>query len=281
MLNRNVIAVHYNERVLADTTGYSPSALKPMPVVRAWLAHGLPIELRPVQPVSPADLRLAHDAAYVQRILTCRADNGFGTRSARVATSLPYTTGAMCDAVITALDRGVACAPVSGFHYARADAANGFCTFNGLIVAARKALARPDVRRVLILDCDMHLGDGTDAIIHAFGLADVIDNVSFGRWYHRPSQARDYLDRLDDHLERLNDYDLVLYQSGADVHVDDPLGGVLTTEQMILRDRKVFEAACRQRVPIAWNLAGGYQDPIDKVVDLHVGTMRECARVYA
>jgi hypothetical protein len=63
--------------------------------------------------------------------------------------------------------------------------------------------------------------------------------------------------------------------------VDDPLGGVLNTEQMILRDRKVFEAAGRRRVPIAWNLAGGYQDPLDKVVDLHVNTMRECARVYS
>ena len=74
--------------------------------------------------------------------------------------------------------------------------------------------------------------------------------------------------------------DNVLYQAGADVHVDDPLGGVLTTEQMIERDQIVFEAARASEIPIAWNLAGGYQTPLSKVVDLHVNTLRECVRSF-
>ena len=62
------------------------------------------------------------------------------------------------------------------------------------------------------------------------------------------------------------------------MHVDDPLGGVLTTEQMVERDRIVFAAARASETPIAWNLAGGYQEPLAKVVGLHVNTLRECVK---
>ena len=58
------------------------------------------------------------------------------------------------------------------------------------------------------------------------------------------------------------------------------LGGVLTTQQMIERDRIVFDAARAQGTPIAWNLAGGYQEPLAKVIELHVNTMRECVKVF-
>jgi hypothetical protein len=66
----------------------------------------------------------------------------------------------------------------------------------------------------------------------------------------------------------------------ADVHVDDPLGGVLSTEEMIERDRLVFGAARSTGTPIAWNLAGGYQEPLERVIALHVNTMRECVKVF-
>jgi hypothetical protein len=62
--------------------------------------------------------------------------------------------------------------------------------------------------------------------------------------------------------------------------VDDPLGGVLSTEEMIERDRLVFGAARSTGTPIAWNLAGGYQEPLERVIALHVNTMRECVKVF-
>jgi acetoin utilization deacetylase AcuC-like enzyme len=71
-----------------------------------------------------------------------------------------------------------------------------------------------------------------------------------------------------------------LYQAGGDVHGDDPLGGVLDSDQMRQRDRVVFEAASNAKVPLAWNLAGGYQVPVSKVIRLHVTTMEECVRAY-
>ena len=206
--------------------------------------------------------------------------NGFDNRRADVARSLPWTTGAMLAGACEALRGGVACAPVSGFHHAHYAAGGGFCTFNGLMVTARALLSEGIVRRILILDCDQHFGDGTEQILLQLDLAGKVENVSFGRWFGAPRDADAYLAELRQQVSRFSDFDIVLYQAGADVHVEDPMGGVLTTEQMIERDRIVFEAAAQAGVPIAWNLAGGYQEPLLRVVELHVNTMRCCAQVY-
>jgi acetoin utilization deacetylase AcuC-like enzyme len=179
-----------------------------------------------------------------------------------------------------ALEVGCACAPVSGFHHAQYDSAAGFCTFNGLVITAQKLLAEGTVQRVLILDCDMHYGDGTEEIVERLRLTESITNVTFGRWFHQPSHANAYLRRLRETVAGFDVFDLILYQAGADLHVDDPLGGVLTTEQMIERDQIVFDAARVSETPIAWNLAGGYQSPLRKVLDLHDNTMRACAAAY-
>ena len=148
------------------------------------------------------------------------------------------------------------------------------------MVTANALLAEGLIRRVMILDCDQHFGDGTEQILEQLDLEGTVENVSFGRWFGAPRDADAYLTGLNQQVSRFADFDLVLYQAGADVHVEDPLGGVLTTEQMIERDRVVFEAAVEAGVPIAWNLAGGYQEPLSRVVELHVNTMRCCAIAY-
>jgi acetoin utilization deacetylase AcuC-like enzyme len=275
------IPVFYSESMLAETDSFSPSAGKPRDVVGAWRLTGLPIAVNAFTPASQVDLCLAHDPAYVRGILSGELVNGFGDISLEVARSLPFTSGAMMAAASAALEMGCACAPVSGFHHAGYDSASGYCTFNGLMVTAESLLRSCSVRRVLILDCDMHYGDGTDAILTRLGRDGAIENATFGRWFHQPRQASAYLARLRETVARFGEFDLVLYQAGADVHVDDPLGGVLSTDEMIERDRVVFEAARAFETPITWNLAGGYQEPLAKVVALHVNTMRECARVFA
>jgi len=274
------IPVYYSENLLADADSFSPSAAKPRPVVAAWHEAHLPIAQQSFAPAEEIDLCLAHDPAYVRGVLTSALPNGFGNTRADVARSLPYTSGAMIAAARAALGSGCACAPVSGFHHAQYDTGGGFCTFNGLIVAAQKLIDESGLQRILILDCDMHYGDGTDDIIERLALQPCIDNCTFGQWFNTPQEAPAYLAKLRDVAARFEDYDLILYQAGADVHVDDPLGGVLTTTQLIERDRTVFAEAHRAAVPIAWNLAGGYQEPLDRVTVLHVNTMRECARIY-
>jgi len=82
-------------------------------------------------------------------------------------------------------------------------------------------------------------------------------------------------------MEQFSDCEVILYQAGADPHINDPLGGWLTTEQLAERDRLVFETAKAMNLPIAWNLAGGYQKDIRKVLDIHDNTMRACWAVYS
>jgi acetoin utilization deacetylase AcuC-like enzyme len=275
-----MIPVFYSDKALADSGSFSPSAGKPKHVVESWQAARLPIEIHSVDPATVEDLCLAHDRGFVTSILECTALNGFGNKRPDVARSLPYTTGAMINAACSALEDGVACAPVSGFHHAGYSSAQGFCTFNGLMVTAIKLLRQKKLTKVLILDLDQHYGNGTDDIIEHLGLESVVTNLTFGAWYGAPEDALAYLAQLRTEVQKFMEYDLVLYQAGADLHVDDPLGGVLDSDQLRERDRMVFESASSAGVPIAWNLAGGYQDPISKVVRIHHATMEECVRAY-
>jgi len=169
---------------------------------------------------------------------------------------------------------GFACAPCSGFHHAGYDYPGGFCTFNGLIVTA-VALKKEGVSRVGILDFDQHYGDGTDDIIGRLKL-DWITHYTAGRDYKRVNQADEFLSAIPAIVETMTDCDVILYQAGADPHIDDPLGGWLTTEQLARRDSLVFLTAARLKLSVAWNLAGGYQTPLDKVLDIHDNTLSAC-----
>jgi len=148
------------------------------------------------------------------------------------------------------------------------------------MIASAKLLRAGRVRRVLILDCDFHYGNATDEIIERLSLANEVEHATYGTWYRSKSHAKLYLQQLARTIQRFREFDLVLYQAGADVHVDDPLGGLLNSEQMRQRDRMVFEAAKTATVPLAWDLAGGYQVPVSKVIKLHMATMEECVRTY-
>ena len=275
-----MIPVFYSPKILAHSGSFSPSASKPQYVIEDWKHRGFPIDIRSVTPVTQEDLSLAHDANFVSSILACERENGFGNRRADVAQSLPFTIGALLCAAREALESGIACAPVSGFHHAGHSSAVGFCTFNGLMVTALKLLREKKVKRVLVLDLDQHYGNGTDEIKRGLGIRQQVINCTFGRWYDRPEHATQYLDRLHRVVRQFPKFDLILFQAGADVHVDDPLGGVLNSGQIRERDRIVFEAARSSEVPLAWDLAGGYQDPISSVLRIHRATMEECVRAY-
>jgi acetoin utilization deacetylase AcuC-like enzyme len=173
---------------------------------------------------------------------------------------------------------GVAAAPCSGFHHAGWARGEGFCTFNGLMVTAA-TLHKEGARRIGILDCDMHYGDGTDDIIERLGNPSWVRHFTAGE---RPQSAEPFLSTvLPAELERLKDCSVVLYQAGADPHVDDPLGGWLTTDQLHMRDELVFSTLRELGIPVVWNLAGGYQRDatggIPRVLEIHDNTMRACA----
>lgn len=264
----------YSEAMNAPAQGYSPSAAKPAAVFAAWLENWPTLQVRPPQPATLDDLCRAHERKYVEDVLALRQPNGFGTRNAAVAASLPYTSGALLTAAKWALICGApVAAPVSGFHHAHWDDGGGFCTFNGLMVTALALrAARPNLT-VGILDYDYHYGDGTEDILEKVGRQGIVHITAGERWT-RLGDDEGFMDAIPGHLEQLASCDIVLYQAGADPHVDDPLGGFLTTPQLALRDWRVFAGLSQRGIPVAWDLAGGYQNPLSKVVAIHVNTMR-------
>lgn len=274
--------VMFDKRMIAPAQAESPSAFKPAAVMQAW-QHAFPeIVIHKPQPVTEQDLCRAHAPEYVQGILSNRLPNGFGTIDDRVAASLPYTVGAMLSAARLALKSGgPVAAPVSGFHHAHWNAAGGFCTFNGLMVTALALQADCPELKIGILDYDYHYGDGTAHILNRLRLnrQDII-HISAGLTWTSSDQANDFLNAITDDLEMLSGCDIVLYQAGGDQHIDDPLGGLLTTAQMRLRDLKVFTHLHARGMPVAWNLAGGYQEPLSKVVQLHVNTLQACLSAW-
>jgi len=274
-----------------DSGGYSPSASKPEQVVTDWQGAGLPIEIRDVGPATVSDLSFVHCRDYVNGVLQGQIKNGHGNTNRRVSNSCLLTVGSFMAAGEEAASNGiVACSPTSGFHHASTESGRGFCTFNGLMAAAWKMLARD--WSVAIVDCDAHFGDGTQSIINQKKLHDRISHWTYGRdipgafkWDSFENQINGFVETF---LEESNvDQRILFYQAGADVHVDDPLGpgehGMFDTE-MRQRDRLIFETCRKHKLPIVWNLAGGYQRDetggIPKVLELHRATMEECGRCF-
>jgi len=271
------IPTFYTPKQSAPPEGFSPSPSKPALVARALPASFL---VAP-KPATFAEMAEAHEPTYLKRVLTAKEVNGHGTRSKALAATLPWTCGAMIDACRHARPDRPTAALVSGFHHAGYAFNGGFCTLNGLMVAALAMLSEGR-KRVAIIDADAHYGNGTDDILKGEPRRHQIMHYTFGKDFHRSSEGFTYLQKMASLEDDLIDFqpDLIIYQAGADPHIADPLGGILTTDQMAARDILMFSIAQRLRVPLAWNLAGGYQKPMQKVIDLHLQTYRMAQEVY-
>jgi len=277
--------VFYRNDQDAENAGdFSPSAAKPGKFVKYLRDSGRDAVLVSPEAATMDELCRAHSPDYVRGVLECEEPNGFGNLDPAVAASLPFTSGSLLSAARAVLSNGlrVACSPTSGFHHAGFDFGGGFCTFNGLMVTALALHAEGRARRVAIVDCDQHYGDGTEHIIDRVGCRDWC--LSNGRV---PRGSGDqYLRDLEGYLAGVRRFapDIALFQAGADPHVHDPLGGRLTTAEMGRRDRMVFEALREAGIPVVWNLAGGYQRDagggIRPVLDLHLQTFDLAREVF-
>jgi len=256
---------------------FSPSAGKPKLFVDR-IRDRYPVEIvSDWKPLERSDFYLAHDRAHVDAILDCRKPNGFGNTLREVADSLYWTGGSFHNACLRAIaDRTTTMSPTSGFHHATYNGSGGFCTFNGLMVAAIKLFREKRAGLIGIVDFDVHYGNGTDDIIDRLQI-DYVRHIGT----HQIPQNDGNIDRpaLMRLLEGLDGCDLLMYQAGADAHIDDPLGGLFTTEELIVRDRAVFEFARARGIPLTWNLAGGYQKPIGRVLEIHENTLKACLEI--
>ena len=282
--------VVYSEKMVPDMpeiTYTTPSPWKPKKVVDDWNSDpeiSKRIDVTEPEPATIEDFELAHDPNYITGIFDGTKENGCGGTAKQLAVTLPYTTGAEITAAMLALEGNpIVCAPVSGFHHAgiKGGWIGSFCTFNGLIVTALKMIKEGRAEQIAILDCDLHYGDGTDDIIKKHGLTNQITHYSAGEAERNRYQAMDFLEELptiiaDKVKENPN---LVLYQAGADPHVNDRYRGWLDTEQLRQRDRIVFRELIKRKIPVVWNLAGGYQwdsdGGISVLLEIHRNTMIE------
>ncbi len=275
--------------------------------LRAWS------DLAFVEPesVSAVDLLRVHTSEYVEAIRTgeprALAESQKFPWSPQLFPSVCLTSGGCLAAARQALRDGVSAALVSGFHHACADHGEGFCTFNGLIVAADALLAAGEAQRIAVLDMDLHYGNGTTQLAasraHVFALSiygnDFANNVPFRdvtvRQHEDGANHRSFalpagcdrttlLRTMEDALPLLADFrpDLLLYQAGADPYREDPYSPLaLDHDDLLARDEHVFAFARHHRIPIAWVLAGGYTEDVSKVVRVHVNTFAAWRAVFA
>ena len=191
-----------------------------------------------------------------------------------------------------ALQRGLACHLAGGTHHAHPDFGSGFCIFNDCAVAARVLLTTGEVQQILIIDLDVHQGDGSAACfqhdprvttlsVHAgsnFPLRKVQGDIDISLADHTSDD--DYLaaiaDRLPDALDNTAP-ELVLFNAGVDPHRDDRLGRLaLSDAGLMMRDRLVLDACLRRRIPTATVIGGGY-DALTPLVQRHAIVVRAAA----
>jgi acetoin utilization deacetylase AcuC-like enzyme len=270
-----------------------------------WVADSLiespipGVTLEEPPPVSLDQLALVHDADYIRAIQMgeprkLAESQGF-TWDPEVWQMAAATNGGVVAAAASALEHGVAGSLSSGLHHARREIGEGFCTFNGLAIAARVALSA-GARSVLILDLDAHFGGGTQSLIADEPRIWQID-VSVSDFDQYPPSERawsclvrgpaDYLPTIERRLKELEQYaprfDLCLYNAGVDPYEHCPMGGLagIRREMLEERERMVFEWCRRNRFPIAFALAGGYIGRrLDErgLIDLHRLTILNSAR---
>ncbi len=250
---------------------------------------------------SDEELGRAHDLAYIRAVADGRLEKsaekqiGFPWSAAMVERSR-RSAGATIAACRAALKDGVAANLAGGTHHAFRDRGEGFCVFNDAAVAARAMQAEGRAGRLLIVDCDVHQGNGTASILRGddsvftfsmhgarnFPFAKEASDLDIELPDGCPDEA--YLQQLDHGLATAFDLarpDLVIYLAGADPYRDDRLGRLgLSMDGLAERDRRVF-ARCRQQgVAAAIAMAGGYARQIDDTVSIHRNTICLARRTW-
>ncbi|QDA60501.1 histone deacetylase family protein [Hymenobacter jejuensis] len=254
-------------------------------------------------PPPAAEILRTHDAGYFQRL--CQGEL---TRHEERATGFPWSEQ-LVEREVTILGGTIACAEralrhgvslniAGGTHHAFADRGEGFCLLNDQAAAANYLLAhQPSVQKILIVDLDVHQGNGTAAIFRHEPRVFTFSMHGARNYPHRKEQSdldlpladgtddATYLRLLRDTLPRLLDEvqpDFVFYLSGVDVLATDKLGHLaLTREGCRQRDRFVLELCHQRALPVVVCMGGGYSERIADIVEAHANTFRAAAEIFS
>lgn len=169
---------------------FSPSMYKPGELLAYLRRRGYTMTLHEPIGLRREQFGLAHHPEFVDGVLDCLEENGFGDKDPDIARTLPFTSGSMYQAALLAQQHGMAASFSSGFHHARYDRAAAFCTFNGLVVTAQLLYNQGCIQRLLILDLDYHYGDGTADLIERHGLDYIRHETGPYRAASEPSASR-------------------------------------------------------------------------------------------
>lgn len=268
------------------------------------LADGIasPEDFLAPYPASDDDVLRVHSQDYVRKL-----KSGTLSREEIMRLEVPYSkeliqaawlaAGGSIMAGRRALQDGWAANIGGGFHHAYADHGEGFCVLHDVAIAIRRLQFDGAIQRAMVVDTDVHQGNGTAAIFGGDG--DVFTlSIHQERNYPYPKPPstvdinlpdgigdEDYLAILEKHLHRafhVFSPQILFYVAGADPYYEDQLGGLsLTMDGLARRDALVFDHAKRNGVPTALTLAGGYARRVDDTVKIHAGTivaMRDSAR---
>lgn len=251
--------------------------------------------------VAPKDLTLAHNEHYIDRFVNNRL-----SPSEMKLINLPWSTQLLHRSLLTiagtfetaklALKTGVACHTAGGSHHAYRSFGYGFCVFNDLAYAALRLREEKLACRVLILDCDVHQGDGTIDICKDNPY--IFTCSIHGGQYTGPKRMlgsldvalpdgtsdAQYLSKVSDVIDVISNNflpDIVIYDAGVDVHLNDRLGRLnITSDGIIARDQMVISFFQKRNIPIATVIGGGYNIDQNELINRHMLVFETVAKLY-
>ena len=250
------------------------------------------------EPCSVETLKEAHTEDYINKIKNKTLDKneirkiGFPLVDSVVRRSFIATGGTVL-ATKLALNYGIACNTAGGSHHATSNEGAGFCVFNDVAVAAKYLTSRGLANKILIIDLDVHQGNGNSEI---FKNDNQVFTFSMHAKVNYPAKKsvsdldieleenledREYIDILKNNLKYLNEeeFDFVFYIAGVDIHYNDRLGKLKISDNGIFeRDELVIDNFFSNKIPICGVLGGGYNEDFHKLVELHSSLHKTCAK---
>jgi acetoin utilization deacetylase AcuC-like enzyme len=258
-----------------------------------------PQNLFPTRPIDMHLVRLAHCPQYLEQLMNLSLSPlqakrlGFPLSADLLLRSRASAYGVYAAAKSALID-GFSGNLSGGTHHAHYDYGGGFCVLNDFAITTRALMYEKLVQKVLILDLDVHQGDGNSSILGNDPNVTIVSLHGAKNYPHQkiastidrelPDGIEDdqYLDILNEVLKQLStDYDLCLYQAGVDTLQSDRLGRTnLTKRGLKRRDGLVFHWAKAHSIPIALALGGGYADPIEDTVNAHLQSFQIAKEIY-
>lgn len=286
--------VHHPAYVSPATAGSQFRFDKYGLVMEALSVSGAAFTVHEPEMIAHHWIKAVHDPAYVEEVATLSVPRAKERRigfpvTDRVSRRSILSPGGTWAAAKLAMTYGYAANAAGGSHHALYDSGAGYCVFNDLAIAANRLIAEGDARRILILDVDVHQGDGTAELmagredvftlsIHAeknFPVRKARSSLDVG--LTDGVEDQDYMAALMEVLPHTLDTfapDLILYQAGVDPHAEDKLGRLaLSDAGLDARDRTVMREAKRRGIPLASTMGGGYGEDRMAVAHRHAACM--------